>query len=61
MGYATKIELPFELTADALVALGPDYARVLVRGQKGASNVVHITPLGHTELSRRIREHAKGS
>jgi hypothetical protein len=52
------VEPPFELTSQSLVALGPEYARVLAVGAKGASNVVHITPLGHAELGRRLREHA---
>ena len=48
-------ELPFELTAMAMVALGPEYARVLSLGKKGASNVIWMSPLGHAELGRRLR------
>ena len=54
-------EPPFELTAMAMVNLGPQYARILSLGKRGASNIYHITPLGHTELGRRLRAHAKGT
>jgi hypothetical protein len=51
-------EPPFELTAMAIVALGPEYAHVISLGKKGASSIVHITPKGHAELGRRLHKHA---
>jgi hypothetical protein len=59
MGTVETPEPPFELTAMAMVNLGPQYARLLVRGKKGASSIFHITPLGHAELGRRLKVHAQ--
>lgn len=61
MGIYQAPEPPFELTAMALVNLGPQYARILSLGKRGAPSVFHITPLGHAELGRRLKAHAKGS
>ena len=55
MGTYEAPEPPFEKTAMAMVALGPQYARLLVRGKRGASSVFHITALGHAELGRRLK------
>lgn len=57
MGAYASAEPEFELTAQAMVALGPDYARVLTLGKEGATTIF-ITPKGHAELGRRLREHA---
>jgi hypothetical protein len=63
MGVYTPPPLPYRLTAQSLVDLGPQYARILSLGKKGASSVIHITPLGHTELGNRLRaaDHTNGS
>ena len=49
-------ELPFELTARSIVNLGPAYGTIISLGKKGASDVIHLTPLGHATLTERLRE-----
>jgi hypothetical protein len=53
-------EPPFDLTVMSLVAMGPEYARLLSLGKKGSWSVFHITPLGHSVLGERLRAHARG-
>jgi hypothetical protein len=53
--------IPAGCSVAELVHEGRHYAYVITKGQKGASDVVHITPLGHAELGRRLRALVKGT
>lgn len=59
--HTSDAEPPFELTAMSLVNLGPDYARIISLGKRGASNVIWISPRGHEVLGQRLRARAKGT